>query len=364
MNSLKYIYVRIIALQAMIWIFMLLLFYFFGGFDAAPRCYFVHPSYLVLLGLFLPFSLVFGWTIYKTNQLKWGRANTMGISTYYMSVQLLLMSLVWYALVIAAAMPIYGKEKAISSKSNLELIICLDISKSMNVKDMEGSSRLDVAKRVISSLLSKSSGEQIGLCIFAGNAIREIELTRDYQLIRTVVSNVESELIEQQGTDIAAAFQQAKEMFSSNVINKSVLMITDGENHESDNQDSEIYKELLSKDIKTCIVGLGSSTGGPIPSRSTDKDASNLIDDNGNEWISKLDQESIKQLATSTAGSAIISSEAYPDIEAILTQINLMKRENSRTLDVDVEAMRYKWFVYAALIAFCTLLLLPVIWKK
>ncbi|MFM7473416.1 MAG: hypothetical protein ACKO00_05825, partial [Crocinitomicaceae bacterium] len=72
----------------------------------------------------------------------------------------------------------------------------------------------------------------------------------------------------------------------------------------------------------------------------------------------------IKQLATSTVASAIISSEAYPDIEAILTQINLMKRENSRTLDVDVEAMRYKWFVYTALIAFCTLLLLPVIWKK
>ncbi|NBU46820.1 MAG: VWA domain-containing protein [Flavobacteriales bacterium] len=351
MNSLKYIYLRIIALQAMIWIFMLLLFYFFGGFDAAPRCYFVHPSYLVLFGLFLPFSLVFGWTIYKTNQLKWGRANTMGISTSYMTIQLLLMSLVWYALVIAAAMPIYGKEKAISSKSNLELIICLDISKSMNVKDMEGSSRLDVAKRVISSLLSKSSGEQIGLCIFAGAIIHGC-------------FNVESELIEQQGTDIAAAFQQAKEMFSSNVINKSVLMITDGENHESDNQDSDIYKEILSKDIKTCIVGLGSSSGGPIPSRSTDNDATNLIDDNGNEWISKLDLESIKQLATSTAGSAIISSEAYPDIEAILTQINLMKRENSRTLDVDVEAMRYKWFVYAALIAFCTLLLLPVIWKK
>lgn len=364
MNSLKYIYIRIIALQAIIWIFMLLLFYFFGGFDEAPRCYFVHPSYLVLLGLFLPFSIVFGWTIYKTNKLKWGRESTMEISTSYMSVQLLLISLVWYALVIAAAMPIYGKEKAISSKSNLELIICLDISKSMNVKDMEGSSRLDVAKRVISSLLSKSSGEQIGLCIFAGNAIREIEPTRDYQLIRTVVSNVESELIEQQGTDIAAAFQQAKEMFSSNVINKSVLMITDGENHESDNQDSEIYNELLSKDIKTCIVGLGSSSGGPIPSLSTDNDASNLMDDNGNEWISKLDQESIKQLATSTAGSAIISSQAFPDIEAILTQINLMKRENSRTLDVDVEAMRYKWFVYTALIAFCTLLLLPVVWKK
>jgi len=362
-KSLRAIYLRIFLLHTVIWTLLVVLFYVGGGFEPVPLFYFMHPSYLLLLLFFLPLSWMFGKSIFKTNNINWGKRSPSVLRFNYALTQLFLSSVIWYALVFAAAMPIYGKEKAEATKSNAELIVCLDISKSMNVRDMQGSSRLDVAKRVISSLLSKSSGEQIGLCIFAGNAIREIELTRDYQLIRTVVSNLESELIEQQGTDIAAAFQQAKEMFSSNVTNKSVLMITDGENHESDNQDNEIYKKLLSKGIKTCIVGLGTSTGGPIPSQSTN-DASKLMDDNGNEWISKLDDESIKQIATATGGSAIISSAAYPDIEQILTQINLMKGENSRTLEVDVDAMQYKWFVYTSLVAFCMLLLLPVLWRK
>jgi len=342
----------------------MVLFYFCGGFEPVPLIYFMHPSYLLLLLFFLPLSWLFGKSAFKTNNLNWGKPSPSILSLNYALTQLFLGSITWYALVFAAAMPIYGKEKVNSKIPNAELIICLDISKSMNVRDMQGTSRLDVAKRVISSLLTKSSGEQIGLCIFAGNAVREIDPTRDYQLIRAVVSNVESELIEQQGTDIGAAFQQAKEMFSLSVKNKCILLITDGENHEADDQDKNIYKGLISSDVRTCVLGLGTGQGGPIPSSASEIDAMNLLDDNGNEWISKLDQESIKEIATSTDGSAIISSAAYPQIEPILTQINLMKGENSRTLEVDVEAMRYKWFVYTALIAFCALLLLPVVWKN
>ncbi|MBM3418076.1 MAG: VWA domain-containing protein [Bacteroidetes bacterium] len=364
MKSLRAIYLRIFLLHTVIWTVLLVLFYVGGGFEPVPLFYFMHPSYLLLLLFFLPLSWIFGKSIFKTNNLNWGKRSPSILSINYALTQLFLGSITWYALVFAAAMPIYGKEKAEATKSNAELIVCLDISKSMNVRDMQGSSRLDVAKRVISSLLTKSSGEKIGLCIFAGNAIREIEPTSDYQLIRAVVSNVESELIEQQGTDIGAAFKQSNEMFSFRVNNKSVLLITDGENHEADDRDKIIYKGLISKNVRTCVLGLGTGQGGPIPSTTSEMDASNLVDDNGNEWISKLDEESIKQIATATGGSAIISSAAYPDIEQILTQINLMKGENSRTLDVDVDAMQYKWFVYTSLVAFCMLLLLPVLWRK
>jgi Ca-activated chloride channel family protein len=364
MKSLKSIYLKIAILHLALWTLLLLLFYAFGGFEIAPRCYFINPSYLILMGLMVPISLLFGWVVFKTDRMNWGKNAVVTMSSAPMLIQLVLISLVWYGLVIAAAMPIYGKEKAISSKANLELIICLDISKSMNVKDMQGSSRIEVAKRVISSLLAKSSGEQIGLCIYAGNAIREMELTRDYQLIRTVTTNLESQLIEQQGTDIGAAIQQAKAMFSSSPNSKSILLITDGENHEEDEQDNSIYASLNKEEIRICILGLGSSQGGAIPVDPNAENSTNLIDDNGTEWISSLGEESIKKIASQTGGSAIISNESYPDIEPILTQINLMKRENSRTLNVDVDAMRYKWFFYLAAASFCLLLLLPVLWRK
>lgn len=364
MTGLKSIYVKTILLQLFLWVIMLCVFYFYGGFETDPKTYFLNPGYLILMGLTIPFSLLLGRNVHKTNTLSWGKIRSIPVRGSHMVIQLLFMSILWYSMVIAAAMPIYGKEKAMSSKANLELIICLDISKSMNVRDMQGSSRLDVAKRVISSLLSKSSGEQIGLCIFAGNAVREIELTRDYQLIRTVTSNIESELIEQQGTDIGAAFLQAREMFSSALSGKSILLITDGENHEQDEQDNGIYTELKKEEVYTCILGLGSAKGGPIPTNTLTDDQINLTDDNGTEWISKLGEESIKAIADKIGGSVIISNQSYPDIDPILTQINLMKREKSRTLDTDVEAMRYKWFIYLGFISFIMLMLIPVLWKK
>lgn len=354
----------IVMINLLIGVFFICLYYFLGGFLENPTCYFINPSYIFLIGMIVPFSWLYFTAIKKMMFTNWGKSSSITISKYQILIQFSLICLLWYSLVIAAAMPIYGSEKAKSTRTDLELIVCLDISKSMNVKDMQGSSRLEVAKRVINSIVSKSSGEKIGVCVFAGNVLRELEITRDYDLIRNVCSNIESELIEQQGTDITAAFQQAKEMFNPKTSAKAIILITDGENHESSENDESILKSIPKDNIKVCILGLGSENGGPIPESALSDSPTSLLDDNGTEYISKIDKNFIKSIASSLGGSAIISNESHPDVDPILTQINQIKGDNSRTLDVDIESMRYKWFVYLAIVCFSMLLLLPVLWKK
>ena len=66
---------------------------------------------------------------------------------------------------------------------------------------------------------------------------------------------------------------------------------------------------------------------------------------------SKLNPEYIKQLANTLNGTAIITSEAYPDLNAILTEINRAKSTKSRNLDFEIKVSIYEYAVLLALLS-------------
>jgi hypothetical protein len=142
-------------------------------------------------------------------------------------------------IIIALAQPVFGKKKVKGVSKSLEIAICLDISNSMNVRDLQGQSRIEVAKRTIGGLINQLSGEKIGLCVFAGDAMVQLPLTSDYQTAQLFTEEIQSSYISNQGTNIIEALETSVLMFSKNNEPKCILMISDGEDHE--NQQSEIY---------------------------------------------------------------------------------------------------------------------------
>ncbi len=67
-------------------------------------------------------------------------------------------------LIIAFAQPVFGKRKSQATVENLELVICLDVSNSMNTKDISAEkSRLDISKRAMNQLVNNLRGERIGI---------------------------------------------------------------------------------------------------------------------------------------------------------------------------------------------------------
>jgi Ca-activated chloride channel family protein len=126
-------------------------------------------------------------------------------------------------------------------------------------------------------------------------------------------------------------------------------MITDGEDHEK--QSSEIYNFIREQQIAFYGIGIGTTSGGPIPEDPTDPNTYNKRDANGFTVHSKLNPEYIKQLANTLNGTAIITSEAYPDLNAILTEINRAKSTKSRNLDFEIKASIYEYAVLLALLS-------------
>lgn len=271
------------------------------------------------------------------------------ISPFRTSVSQFFLTLSICFVIIALGQPVYGKKKVKGVSKSLEIAICLDISNSMNVRDLQGESRMEVAKRTIGGLINQLSGEKIGLCVFAGNAMVQLPLTSDYQTAQLFTEEIQSSYISNQGTNIIEALETSVLMFSKSNEPKCILMISDGEDHE--NQQSEIYNFIREQHIAFYGIGIGSTAGGPIPEDPQNPNSGNKRDANGFTVNSALNPNFIKDLASRLDGTAIITSEAYPDLDAILTEINRAKSTKSRNLDFEIKASIYEYAVLLALIS-------------
>jgi Ca-activated chloride channel family protein len=243
-------------------------------------------------------------------------------------------------LIFTMAQPYFGTKKADTFGKNIELVLCLDVSNSMNTRDIsDGVSRLDVAKRSINQLINTLRGERIGVAIFAENAYVQLPITNDYGTAKMFINEIQTDMVSNQGTNIEAALQMAYSMFSPDKTSKSVLLITDGENHFED--PNGVIQELKAKEIAIHVMGIGSENGGLVPEDPNRPELGNKLDENGSPVISKLNTEMIKNIANASGGTALLTSEPFPDLSGILTEINQMKSGKVRDLQLDVKNNLY-----------------------
>jgi Ca-activated chloride channel family protein len=238
------------------------------------------------------------------------------------------------------ANPLLGKVKQSTKAENLELVVCLDVSNSMNVKDIDGTTRLEVAKRALTQLVNQMTGERIGICVFAGSAFVQLPLTMDYHAAKLFIQEIQSDMISAQGTNISEALSISDKMFTQLKTSKGILLVTDGEDHEG--LGDTIVSSLTDKKVEIAILGIGTEKGGPVPVDIEKPGLGNKQTDNREMVISKLNPDFIKKLATDLNGTAIVTSEPFPNVNQVLTEINQMKRGNSRNLEIEINESWYQ----------------------
>ena len=142
-------------------------------------------------------------------------------------------------------------------------MIAIDLSNSMLAEDLQPN-RLKRAKQSISKLIDRLEGDRIGLVVFAGEAYVQLPITTDYSAAKLFLSTINTDIVPTQGTAIGKAINLCLESFDfENGQSKSIIVITDGENHEDDAK--EIAKEAKKKGVVVHTIGMGSEKGGPIP---------------------------------------------------------------------------------------------------
>ena len=323
---------------------------------------FAKPQYFYLLILLLPFLYVFIQSVKRKNQIdsnlsQFSKSKVPQGSLLWLIVRFFLIRSAFVFLIVALAQPIYGRKKVKGTVKSMELVVCLDVSNSMNTKDIDQTSRLEVAKRSLNALISSLSGEKIGLCLFAGNAYVQLPLTTDYSAAKLFVNEVNTNNISSQGTNVPEALSTATSMFSKEKITKAILIVTDGENHEEER--AEIYSEIIEKEIQVCALGIGTELGGPVPEDPFNPGNGYRKDALGQNVVSKLNPSFVKQIAEKTNGYAMITSDPYPDLQTILTQINQMKRTKLRDLEFEIQESRYQGPLLFSIVCWLLWLIIP-----
>jgi Ca-activated chloride channel family protein len=251
--------------------------------------------------------------------------------------------------VLALMRPQWGMRVVSASRAGAEIMIALDVSKSMLAEDV-APNRLGRAKAEIVDLLAYLQGDQVGLIAFAGRASVLSPLTPDFGFLRLVLDDVGPGSVSRGGTRLAEPIRKAVEGFGpSRGASRAILLITDGEDHDSFALDAA--RAAAEAGIKIIAIGFGDEAGSEI--RITDPRTggrSLLRDASGAPVRSRLDGEALRELALATDGAYVPAGTGVLDLESIydehVARLTRGALDGTRT----VRDEGYPWFVLLSLV--------------
>lgn len=232
-------------------------------------------------------------------------------------------------LLIALAGPMWGFHWEEIKREGIDLIVALDTSRSMLSVDVKPN-RLARAKLAVQDLLGRLKGDRIGLVAFAGTAFPQCPLTLDRTAFAQSLDAVEVGIIPRGGTSLSAAIDTSLDTFEGRQgKNQALVLITDGESNEGDVKAST--QKAVERGVKIYTVGIGTAEGELIPN----EDGGYVKDRSGQVVKSRLDEETLKQIAVDTggvylhaAGPSMGLTELYDDYIA-----KMESRELASTLE-------------------------------
>lgn len=222
-------------------------------------------------------------------------------------------SLLWVLLVLALAGPRWGFTDIEAFSPVNELVILMDISRSMNVADV-APSRLARARQEVQDLVQLNRSLRIGLIAFASVPLVISPITEDRQSLLNALPAVTTDLANLKGSRLEAALERAKQLLGGGESGRSILLISDGDFDAPGLTDK--IGALSNQGITLQVLGIGTRGGGPIPTRSGQSD---LMRDRGGQIIeSSLNEPLLQRLAKAGGGRYLLADFRDDDSRAIL----------------------------------------------
>jgi len=262
-------------------------------------------------------------------------------------------------IIIALARPRWNKEVQIIKKEGIDIVVAIDVSKSMDATDIQPS-RIMRAKDQISLFTDQLKGDRIAIVAFAGKSFVQCPLTNDYEAVKLFLNLLDTETVPSYGTDIGEAITSALELFGEKEKHKVIIIVSDGEDLEKNA--TKIAEEAGKQNTIIYTLGIGSPEGSTIPIKNRSGDIVYAKDDKGDIVFTKLDVTTLTQIAKKGNGRFFPITPQQSEIFEILKNINSIEKKKFDSKEYVRFKEQYKYFVVAALI----LLLIEslIIYKK
>src|SRR5262245_22383161 len=273
-------------------------------------------------------------------------------------VRFLLLLLVLALVIVSLARPRWGYVFDEVKRKGLDLILAIDVSRSMLSNDVQPD-RLERVKLATQDLLNELQGDRVGLIAFAGKAFLQAPLTIDYDAAVDSINELDTKIIPEGGTNISDAIALATRTFGKSATgNRALIIFTDGEELSGDAV--KAAKAAADAGVRIFTVGVGTPAGSLIPVTGDNGETSFVKDINGQVVKSKLDDKRLREVAEATGGFYLhlengprtmqqVQGEGLAQMQAAEMDVRLSRRPIER----------YEWPLGGALIALALSILIP-----
>jgi Ca-activated chloride channel family protein len=244
--------------------------------------------------------------------------------------------------------PSFGEAKKEVKSIGKDIMICVDLSKSMDAFDIQPT-RLEKVKFEMKRIVDAFSSDRVGVIIFSSEAFMQCPLTYDQNALNLFIETMNSSLVPASGTDFGPPLKMALSKLedddskSAQEKSKIIVLISDGEDFGEDTD--EVARDIEDKGIKLFALGVGTEKGGNIYAGNRLK-----TDRNGNVVTSKLNIKSLRSIADKTGGQYFEINDSQNDVSRLINTIGKIEGELRDARFVDVSANRYYYFLGLAII--------------
>ncbi|MBD3167160.1 VWA domain-containing protein [bacterium] len=256
-------------------------------------------------------------------------------------------------LAVGLANPRIGTRWEEVTREGIDIYLLVDVSRSMDVQDIRPT-RLAKTRYELIRFLEGLKGDRVGIVPFAGTAYPLMPLTLDYAAAGMFINLLDTDLIPNQGTAIGEAIETALQSFSkpedeSTARNRAMVLISDGEDHEGDALSAA--RRAAEQGVTIFTVGMAQAKGDPIPKLdASGQQVGWLTDENDRPVTSRLNEDLLRDIATTTGGSYYRASQGGQEFRSIYRTLFGMDRDELETRRITGFEDRFQPLLGAALL--------------
>ncbi|MCB0464600.1 MAG: VWA domain-containing protein [Aequorivita sp.] len=262
-------------------------------------------------------------------------------------LKVLVLCLAIACLSFALVNPKIGTKLETVKREGVDIVFALDVSKSMLAEDI-APNRLEKSKQLITQIINSLAGDRIGIIGYAGSAFPQVPITTDFSSAKLFLNGMNTDMVSSQGTAITQAIKLAETFYDDEgQKNRVLFIVSDGEDHEGNI--SDIAEEAAKKGIRIFTIGVGTLEGGPIPIKENGVLQYYKRDQNNEQVITRLGEETLIEIAKATNGEYIDGSNTKAVVDQVKAILNGMDKKEFEAKQFTDFKDQFQWFLAGAL---------------
>jgi len=323
------------------------------------------PIYFYLLFAIAALVILFLWVTLWKKRMQKRFSNSRSLkrlspnrSFFKSMLKVLVLSLAIACLTIALVNPKIGTKIETVKREGVDVVFALDVSKSMLAEDI-APNRIDKSKQLVTQIINSLAGDRIGIIGYAGSAFPQVPITTDFSSAKLFLSSMNTDMVSSQGTAITQAIEMAQTYYNDeDQANRVLFLISDGEDHEGNA--AEIAEEAVKLGIRIFTIGVGTEQGGPIPIKKNGILQYYKRDQNNEQVITRLNDETLIEIAEVGNGEYIDGTNTKEVVETVTAILNGMDKKEFESKQFTDFKDQFQWFLAGGLF----LLLLDILFLE